>query len=302
MNSPLVYIILLNYNGYKDTIECCDSLSKITYDNYKIIIVDNNSTNDSEKILRERLNACHIMQTGKNLGFAGGNNYGIKYALEQKADYILLLNNDTIVESDFLDTMINAFCNNPNVGIVGCKINYFKEKNVIWYGGGNVNWFKFVGVHEHEKERDDEKIENVQREVTFISGCTMLIKNEVFDKVGLLPEEYFMYMEDLDFCILVKDKGYKLIYEPKALIYHNVSLSTGGEYSPFSIQWGTRNRIIFMDKYKYKVSKAGYLSSILFFYSTRLMKLLGYLINGNKVKAKALMNGLKEGKNFLKNK
>lgn len=289
---PRVYILLVNYNSYEDTIECVKSLEKISYPGYKIIIVDNASINNSFISLKKSLKDCIIIESKVNLGFAGGNNLGIEYALNDGADYIMLLNNDTLVEPNFLDNMLNSFKENDKVGLVGCKIMYYPKKDIIWYGGGYIDLFKFVGAHYGGRELDEGQYDS-EKEIDFMTGCCMLIKREVFEKAGLLSDEYFMYFEDVDFCVRVKDVGYKLWYNPKAVIYHKVGLSSGGEESSFSIKWCNRNRLLFMKKYKSKVSKFNYLLSSMFFYITRMIRYLQYKLKKDNNRAKAIMDGIR---------
>lgn len=288
---PTVYIILINYNGYKDTIECVKSLWKIDYLNYKIIIVDNNSTDESIMILKKNINNCIILESKENLGFAGGNNIGIKYALEHNADYVMLLNNDTLVSKNFLNNMIKSFYEDKRIGIVGPKIMYYFDKSRIWYGGGRINWFKFIGQHFGIGEIDKDKY-NEKKEVSFMTGCCMLIKKEVFKNVGLLKEDYFMYFEDVDFCARVLGENFKIFYNPKSVIYHKVAFSSGGEESAFTIKWCTRNRIIFMNIYKSKVNKIIFFISKMFFYSTRILKYLKYICKMDKIRANAIIEGI----------
>lgn len=289
----LIYIVLVNYNGYKDTIECINSLKKISYKNYKIVIVDNASSDDSLNILKQEINDCVIIESEKNLGFAGGNNLGIKYALDHNAYYIMLLNNDTLVEMDFLDNMLNSFNKDDRIGLVGCKIMYYPEKNIIWYGGGYIDWFKFIGAHYEMRQVDRGQCDK-EKEIDFMTGCCMLIKKEVFEKIGLLPEDYFMYFEDVDFCMKVKNAKYKIWYNPKAVIYHKVGLSSGGEESCFSIEWCTRNRFVFMNKYKNNVSRFNFTLSKIYFYSTRFIRYFQYILNGKRDKANAIIKGIRK--------
>jgi GT2 family glycosyltransferase len=292
---PKIYVILVNYNGYKDTIECVQSIQNMNYENFKILIVDNGSTNDSIIQLKRAVNECFIIESKMNLGFAGGNNLGIKYALENGADYILLLNNDTIVDLNFLNNMIQPFKSNIDIGIVGCKIMYYPEKNIIWYAGGYIDWFRFVGMHFGLKEFDKGQY-NDEKEIDFMTGCCMLIKKEVFKKVGLLSNEYFMYFEDVDFCVKVRERGYKIWYNPNAVIYHKVGFSAGGEESSFAIKWCTRNRIIFMNRHKNNVSRIKFFTSKLFFYSTRIIKCIQYDLKGDKERKRAIIEGIKMAK------
>jgi GT2 family glycosyltransferase len=295
---PLIYIILINYNGYRDTIECIQSLSKINYKNFKIIIVDNASTNNSLDYLNEYIENCIIIQSKENLGFAGGNNLGIEYAIKNGAEYVLLLNNDTIVEHNFLNKMTETFNISKNIGVVGCKIKYYEQKNRIWYGGGRINWFKFIGEHYGMREIDKGQYDG-KYEIEFMTGCCMLISREVIKKVGLLANEYFMYFEDVDYCVKVKDGGFRIYYNPEAVIYHKVGIASGGEESSFSIKWCTRNRIIFMNKYENRIGKLYVVISKIFFYSTRCIKYLQYVLKGQKNKSNALIEGIKLGIQYL---
>lgn len=289
---PKIYVILLNYNGYKDTLECVKSLKKVNYNNLNIVVVDNASTDDSDSILSNNKEFVYL-KADKNEGFAKGNNIGIEYAISNRAEYILLLNNDTIVEEDFLNQMISIFYEEERIGIVGSKILYYPQKDVIWYGGGYVDWFNFVGLNDGKGIKDNGNYDKVS-EVSFITGCCMLIKTEVILKVGYLPEEYFMYYEDVEFCINVSDAGYRLVYNPKSIIYHKVSVSSGGEDSPFTLKWLTRNKIIFMEKYRYKVRNSKYLRAYIYFYLTRFIRIIQFIFK-NREKAKAIYSGIKEG-------
>lgn len=289
-----VYIVLINYKNSKDTIECVKSLKKINYNNYKIVVVDNNSNDGSVKSLKEKLKECYIIESSINLGFAGGCNIGIKYSIENGADYILLINNDTLVTVDFLDKLLLGFKCRDNVGIVSGKILYYPQTDIVWYDGGYCNWFKFIGEHRNMKSKNIDSDNSIVN-TTFITGCLMLIKKEIFMNVGYLDERYFMYLEDLDYCVRVREKGYKLVYNPKVIIYHKVSISSGGEDSAFSIKWLNKNRLFFMKKYKYKVSKINYTKSIIFFYFSRLIRIFQYLLKFDIKRAKAVLIGIIEG-------
>ncbi|WP_409405000.1 glycosyltransferase family 2 protein [Priestia megaterium] len=241
-NKPLVYIILLNYNGYKDTLECIASLENICYENYEILIVDNNSKDNSEAIIKEAYPQYRFIQTQENLGFAGGNNIGIHYALENGAEYVCLLNNDTIVEPDFLTELVKTAKENEDAGIVGGIIHEYEEIDKIWYSGGYFSELKGKTIHEQRV------CENSTKEVGFITGCLQLIHKDVIQKVGVLPEEYFIYYEDLDYCFQVKQAGYKLIVNNKAKIYHKCG-GTASYVSPISVFYSNKNYYLFIRKF-----------------------------------------------------
>lgn len=292
-----VFIILLNYKSVEDTIECVKSLEKINYKSYEIVIVDNNSPDNSYEILKNQLShKHHVIQSGKNGGFAFGNNVGIDYALKRGADYVLLINNDTTVESDFLEELIISIERDENYGLAtGLMLNYYQQ-DTIWFNGGVLDYNKFYGYHLNEghklsivqKENDFYE----EKEISFATGCLMLIKAEVFRKIGYLPEGYFMYYEDVDFCVMVKNNGYKIIYNSKSKIYHKVSASSGEEESPFAIEWNTRNRMKFYKKYKDLGSNKIKGVFPIFFYTTRLLKCTKYLKEKRIDKIKSLRRGV----------
>ncbi|MBU3191210.1 glycosyltransferase family 2 protein [Clostridium bowmanii] len=251
---PLIYIILLNYNGYKDTIECVRSIEKINYENYKLVIVDNNSKDGSEEIFKKKLQKYKIIQTNCNKGFAGGNNIGIKYAVYEGAQYVLLLNNDTLVEAEFLTNLMDETLKEEDKpGISIGKIYYNSGIKKIWYAGGGINYLKGESFQIGCGETDDGKYDR-KKNVDFATGCMMLINKEVIEKVGYLSEDYFLYYEDTDYCMKVSKAGYKILYCPKSVIYHKVSASTVALSEIYQF-YMCRNRYLFIkrnfkDKYR----------------------------------------------------
>lgn len=224
-----VSIILVNYNNYQDTIDCVNSLLSTNYKNIEIIVVDNLSTNDSLPILKsefENIKSIHLIMSNQNLGFSGGNNLGIKYVLEKCTDYVLLLNNDTVVEKDFLDKVIQYYEKHNEIGIMTGKIKYFYDQSRIWYAGGDFNRLKARAQHIGSNSEDNGSFDKI-KVITFACGCYMLIRAKVFNKVGLMPEEYFLYCEDVAYSLKIQSYGYKLVYFPESVIYHKVSASTG---------------------------------------------------------------------------
>jgi len=259
-----VYIIIVNYNGQKDTVECLRSLQKIYHKNFSIhiVIVDNdpeNRINILEKDYRE-IN-LKIIFSPKNLGFSGGNNLGITEAINNKADYILLLNNDTLVSEDFLEKLIEFAEKNPKFGLISPKIyfakgfefhkdRYGKEDlgKVIWYAGGVMDWKNVIGLHRGVDKVDKGQFDD-EEETDFASGCCMLIKKSVIEDIGLLDEKYFLYYEDNDYSIRTKNAGYRIVYQPKSIIWHKNAGSTGGSGSKLQDYYITRNRLLFGNRY-----------------------------------------------------
>jgi len=246
-----VFVVVLHYRDKKLTRQCLASLQKVQKKGFKLktMVIDNDK---------------------KNLGFAEGNNSGIKKALKQDADYILLLNNDTTVAPDFVRQMVKTAAAEKKTGIVAPKI-YFapgyeyhqtrykpsERGKVFWYAGGKIDWANVLCSHRGVDEVDRGQYDKL-RSTDFASGCAMLIKKETLERVGLLDKRYFLYLEDVDFCQRVKEAGFKIIYQPKAKMWHfNASSSqVGGGLHDYFI---TRNRLLFGLKYAPWRAKLGLL-------------------------------------------
>lgn len=278
-----VYIIIVNYNNYKDTIECVDSVNEILYPNYKVVVVDNGSTDNSVFYLKKYLNNCIVIENKKNLGFAGGNNIGIKYALKNNADYVLLLNNDTVVEKNFLDELIKVSVSDKSIGIVGGKIYYYFEPNRIWYAGGKIN--KFTGLTRHIGVGDiDREIYNSVCDTQYVTGCMMLVRREAIEKAGLMDEKYFLYYEETDWNVRIKKSGYRVVYAPCSVIYHKISATT--KKINYNVGcYFDRNRYYFV------IKNFGYLNRLFIYFYIRIILVLKFIkavIKGNSKKKNAV--------------
>jgi GT2 family glycosyltransferase len=254
-----VFVSILNFNGKENTFECLRSLEKVSKDelDLKVLVIDNASR---EKLKLPKLNLdITLVENERNLGFSGGHNVGIKYALENKADYILILNNDTLLDENLVSELVKSF--NDQVGVVAPKIyfakgyefhkNRYKENEkgkVFWYAGGEMDWANVIGKHRGVDEVDKGQYENAE-ETDFASGCCMMVKREVFEKVGLFDERYFLYYEDNDLSQRVRSKRFKIIYSPKAFLWHNNAGSVGGSGSDLQDYYISRNRMIFGMKF-----------------------------------------------------
>ncbi len=246
---PKVFIIIINFNSRLDTQEVLESLEKVNYPNFEVVVVDNAS---QEKFSLADLNLdlkIKLIQNPKNIGFSGGNNLGIKYALANGADYVLLLNNDTIVSSDFLTELVKAAEDSQKFGIVGPKIYFYDQKDKLWFAGGKINWFynkaEMRGYNQIDQGQYDQPL--IQK-TEYVTGCCMLAKKEIIQKIGLMPEEYFLYYEDTDWSLAVQKAGYQCVFAPLAKIWHKGSKSTGQESDPY-IYYHVRNGLILSKKY-----------------------------------------------------
>lgn len=288
---PKVFIIIVNYNGYKDTIECLQSLQKITYKNYEVVVVDNASPNKSVAELKKNLFGAKLIENKENLGFAGGNNTGIKYALENKADYVLLLNNDTIVEPDFLSILIEEGEKNSKAGILGSLICYYDEPNKIWFAGGKINWLLTKGTH-IDYNRVIPAEAGIQahssKKTDYITGCCLLIKKNVIDKIGMMDDDYFLYYEDTDWNLRAQKAGFESIIVPKSKIYHKISQSTKAESASY-IYYHTRNGLMLVKKNGSLLQKTAAYSISIYTFAKQFIKLS---IPSKNEWAKAVMKGL----------
>lgn len=255
MKAPSIYVIIVNWNGKKDTLECLSSLLLVRkqYPLLSVVIVDNDSKDGSPEEIKKHYPWAYCIHSDQNLGFAGGNNKGIAYALDHDADYIWLLNNDTIVDKNVL-SMMSSF-QDPVVGAVGSKIYFFKGHEyhhdrykkkecgkVLWYAGGLIDWKNMLASHRGVDEVDDGQFDT-QIETDFITGCSFCIRSEVIRKVGLLDESYFMYMEDLDYSLRIQKLGFKTVYNPCSVLWHKNASSSGGSGSSLHEYYQTRNRL-----------------------------------------------------------
>jgi len=243
---PRVAIILLNWNSADDTLACLDSLAGITWPAVRIIVVDNASADDSVSRIRARFPAVTIIENSENTGFSEGNNTGIRFALAEDDDLILLLNNDTVVAPDFLEPLVEALLGDPRAGIAGPLIYYHDEPDLIWYAGGRVR--RFQGRGQHPRHRELWTGGREARETGYVTGCAMLIRAGILREAGLLEPAFFYSYEDLDYALRVRRYGYRLLFVPRSVIWHRVSASLGGLISPVFLYYQTRNRLLFMKR------------------------------------------------------
>jgi hypothetical protein len=218
---PKVSIIILNWNGLEDTIECLESLQKITYPNYELIVIDNNSEGSDAEVLRGKFSGyIHLIENDKNYGFCEGNNIGIRHALKNQADYILILNNDTTVAPDFLSELVRIGESDPQIGLLGPKIYLYHEPNRIWFAGGRISLLS-KSSNRGYMESDQGQFNKIDH-VDVLSGSCMLIKRQVFERIGLFDPVYFFSFEDVDLSLRSTHAGFVNVFVPDSKIWHKV--------------------------------------------------------------------------------
>jgi len=249
VKTPMVYCIVLNLNGRILLCETLDSLRKMTYPNFKVIVVDNGSTDGSQETVRTQYPWTELIENGKNLGFGGGNNVGMQYAIEQKAEWIFLLNNDIVVDPQLLSELMSVVVEDDRIGVAGPKIYYHSEPNMIWYAGGTINFWAGVVAHRGLRQIDHGQAD-ITEETAFVTGCAFLVKREALEKVGLFDPAYHpAYTEDADLGERIHRAGYKLMYVPKGKLWHKVSAFSGGGLTPFKTQLKVEHNLIFFKRY-----------------------------------------------------
>jgi GT2 family glycosyltransferase len=285
---PLVVIIVLNWNGLQDTMECLRSLESLEYENYHVMVVDNASSDGSVDVIRREFPSVELIANEANLGFAGGNNVGIKKALEGGAGYVLLLNNDTIVEPDFLAGMVDVAESDDSIGMVGPKICYFADPSKIWAIGGSVNMY--TGRIGNMNDKADQSLFHGTVYVNYVTGCALLARSEVVKKIGVLDEDYFLYFEDTDWNMRARNAGYRAVIDCDVRILHKSGMAVqkikGSNY-----YYMARNIPLF-------VSRNGRLRQKIVFFPLFFLRYgaayLLHLIDGNKDKSRYIFMGLRD--------
>jgi GT2 family glycosyltransferase len=245
---PLVYVVTLTWNQKADTLDCLESLSQMTYPNYRLLLVDNGSKDGTSEVVRGRFPDVTVIVNPENLGFQGGFNVGLQRALDEGADYVLMINNDTFVEPDILSELV-AHAGAPDVGMVAPKIYYANEPQLIWTLGGMRHPLTWEITDTGQKQPDRGQWEDVLNR-DYLIGCALLIKRSLLEEVGLFDTGFGpIYYEDSDLSIRARSAGYRLLTVPSARMWHKVSASGGGNDSPRVRYLMARNSVRFFRKH-----------------------------------------------------
>jgi GT2 family glycosyltransferase len=246
---PRVAVLILNWNGKALTIDCLESLMRVETPDVELIVVDNGSSDGSVEAIRDRFGErVTLIANGQNLGFAGGNNAGIRYALDAGADFVLLLNNDTVVDPALIDHLLRPFADDPRVGITGPKIYYYTPRDQIWFAGGRIFLARGTSCHIGIRQTDSGQYDR-RVEIDYVTGCALMASRAVFEKCGLLDPSYVAYYEDADFCMRARRAGFSIVYEPGGRVWHKISASTGGQMSRRKITRKFRSTWKFFGRY-----------------------------------------------------
>ena len=280
--NPSLAVILVDYNGLADTIECIKSLLRVPQQ-IQIIVIDNASKKDETTDIVGLFPMVKIFRVDVNLGFAGGNNIGIKWAIDNGFEYVALLNNDTVVDENIFTHLLE---NIDDRSVVAPYIYYYSNPDELWYGGGYINRWTGNAKHMYTPKKGDEAFV-----CDFASGCCILAHRSIWEKVGVLNELYFMYNEDTDFCVRLAENGMKIKVVPSAKVLHKVGKSSGGTESPFCIYYITRNRLYCVKTHQKFFAPTAYIVSIL----SRYLRML-LLVLKKKKEWKAFFQGIRDSK------
>lgn len=239
---PFIGIVVPVWNALAYTLACLDSLAKLSYPRVEVVVVDNGSTDGTSEAIRDRYREVVLIRNERNMGFAHACNQGLAHVFAHKAEFALLLNNDTLVAPDMLLRLVDAAQSNPGAGILGPKICYADRPDVPWFTGIRFKGQIYIVRTASPKYQVQSDVPVL---VDFISGCGMLIHRTVYDTIGGLSTDYFMYYEDLDFCLRAKHAGFGVMYVPSALMWHALSVSTGGKDSPLKQYFQIKSSLIF---------------------------------------------------------
>lgn len=245
--SPLVVIVILNWNGKTDTLECLASVSGLQYPNHHVIVVDNGSVDGSVEAIANAYPQVTIMPTGANLGFAEGNNVGIRAALDAGAAYVMLLNNDTEIAPDCLDHLLATCAERPKAGVIGPRVFYMHERTRVWFEEAEWNREKADFIYPGQ-DKDGAELPQKPHSTEYVCGAAMMFRAEVARNIGLLDPRFFLVYEESDWCFRARRAGYECLTVPKARIWHKIGTSFGGEESPLRTYFAVRNRLLWIEK------------------------------------------------------
>jgi hypothetical protein len=291
-----IAIIVLNWNTYELTQKCLNSLSKISYANFQIILVDNGSQDGSGVKLNREFNPAKYFSNSKNLGFTGGNNIALQN-LDKSFDYVLLLNSDTEVDTGFLEPLVRRMDSEPNIGAIQPVIFNYENPKIVWNAGGDFN--RFIGTSDTVGKGKQFDSLNREKYTDWISGCCILIRKEAIEKVGLLDDRFFAYYEDVDWSLRMKESGYDLGVEYKSIIFHHQGGSTKenntgneGALPAYSHYLNIRNHLFILRKHPKAFNTIGS-------WGYQFIKLIGYslyfTIRGRFHKLKMVWKGFYDG-------
>jgi hypothetical protein len=246
MTEPLIICVILNTNRRDDTLECLDSLSRSTYQHFSVLVLDNHSVDGSVEAIQARYPDTQIVPIEENRGYAGNNNVGIKIALERGADWVFVLNEDTILDSECLARLVEAGEQDAQIGIVGPMVYHYDEPGYIQSAGGILGPY-WQSIHLSKDEVDTGQWSTVHP-VEWISGCAILVRRPVIEQVGMIDERFFYYWEETEWCLRTGKAGWKILHVPQAKLWHK-GVQRNYTPKPSLLYYSTRNRLLMISNH-----------------------------------------------------
>jgi len=255
--SPSISTVILNWNGALDTLACLESLNALTYSRFEVVVVDNGSTDDSLVRLRRTAMpyALKVLEVGRNLGYAGGNNVGIRHALEHDADFVLVLNNDTTVAPDLLEKLLAAAERHPEAGIFCPRILYSDDPERVWFDGARWNR-RSLRMEWPAQGELATALETADHDTDYACGAALFFRADVARKIGLLDEAFFLVWEEVDWCYRARKAGYRIVATPMARVWHKIGVSFGAESSPLRTYFSVRNELLWFRRHASPIERA----------------------------------------------
>ncbi len=295
-----VGVVLVNWNGGELTIPCINSILASSYAPWRILVIDNASTDGSPDQIAKVFPEVILIRNKENLGFAGGNNIGIRELMRAGADLVWILNNDTVIDEKCLEALVRQMEKEPDIAAATGKILYETPPNRIWYAGGYWRYWSMTAPHRGRLEVDKGQYD-CAADVDFISGCCMLVRHWALERNGLFNERYFAYFEDVEWCLRARSAGLRLHYVPKAVLWHKVAASvhknamgiSGGKSPPLVYYLTTRNHILLIRQYADWPWQ--WMSALVCLLTSRLYLSLGLTVLGRWDKLHNLWQGVYEG-------
>jgi GT2 family glycosyltransferase len=247
MSQPYVVFVVLNTNRREDTLKCLESIARSTYTNHKVIVLDNASTDGSVEAIRSTYPSAETIELGKNEGYAGNNNVGVAAALAEQADWVFVVNEDTVLAPDCLEHLVGVGVGDPRIGILGPMVYHDDEPETIQSAGGCLDHYwqsRHIGANEPDTQQFVEP-----RAVDWISGCAILVRRPVIEQIGMLDARFFYYWEEVDWCLRAKENGWRVVHVPRAKVWHS---GVRRIYRPNAsvTYYSTRNRFLLLQKHR----------------------------------------------------
>jgi GT2 family glycosyltransferase len=240
--TPLTYIILLTWNRWEDTEDCLQSLLPVVSDQIRVLVVDNGSTDGTPENIRRRFPQFEVQENGSNLGFPAGNNVGIRHALAAGVDYVILLNNDTVVDGEFAGELVAAAQRNPSAGMINSLIFFHDRPGIIWFAGGNISTWTGLSRHAGYLQADRGQFTG-DVPIDRPCACSLLVTRRFLETVGLMREGLFLYGEEIDWMLRARRIGFRCILATRSKVRHKVSSSTKASPQPVFLYYSTRNML-----------------------------------------------------------